>query len=226
MGIALFDLDRTLIDVNSGHLWVREEWRSGNIGMRQAAWAGWWLMRYRFGMVEGLDRVFDTAARSVQGASEAEVDSRVRGWFEREVQHRLRPGGEAAIRAHREAGDRLVLATSGTLYAARAAAAAFGLDEVVCTELEVEDGRFTGGVSVLAVGQGKLRAVAAWAAREGVDLEQATFYTDSYTDITLLEAVGNPVVVNPDGKLRRAAVARGWPVVDWGPAPERAMRAS
>lgn len=216
MSVALFDLDRTLIDVNSGHLWVRHEWREGNIGVRQAAWAGWWLLRYRLGRVEGLDGVFEAAARAIAGESESALEARVERWFDQEVRRHLRPGGRAALERHREAGDRLVLATSGTLYAARAAAAAFGLDDVVCTELEVVDGVFTGQVGVLAVGRGKLDAVAAWAAREGVSLADCAFYSDSYTDVTLLEAVGTPVVVHPDGKLRRAAAERGWPVEDWG----------
>ena len=218
MGTALFDLDRTLIDVNSGHLWVRAEWREGHIGFRQAAWAGWWLMRYRMGLVDGLDGVFEAAARAIEGDSEAELEDRVRVWFDKEVRHHLRPGGRAALERHRAAGDRLVLATSGTLYAARAAAAAYDLDEVVCTELEVVDGVFTGQVSILAVGRGKLDAVSAWAERNDIDLADCTFYSDSYTDVTLLEAVGTPVVINPDGKLRRTAAARGWPVEDWGAA--------
>ena len=218
MAVALFDLDLTLTDVNSGNLWVRNEWREGNIGVRQAVWAAWWLLRYRMGVVKGLDGVFDAAARAVEGTSEALLAERVQRWFDQEVRHHLRPGAQAALERHRQSGDRLVLATSGTLYAARAAAAAYGLDDVICTTLEVEDGRFTGRVDVLTVGPGKLAAVAEWAAAEGVDLADCTFYTDSYTDVTLLEAVGRPVVVNPDGALRRRARAEGWPIEDWGRA--------
>jgi HAD superfamily hydrolase (TIGR01490 family) len=215
-GVALFDLDRTLLDCNSGRLWVAAEWREGRISTRDLAWAGYWLARYSLGLDDGLEQVFDTAVASLQGISEDELDSRVRLWFEREVRHRLRPGGLRALEHHRERGDRLVLATSGTLYAARAAQEAYQLDDIVCTRFEVRDGVFTGRVSDLAVGAAKADRVREWATEEGVELSSCSFYTDSATDLALLEEVGQPRVVHPDRTLARTARQRGWPILDWG----------
>lgn len=217
-GVALFDLDRTLIDCNSGRLWVASEWREGRLRLADVVWAGWWLGRYSLGLDGGLEAAMEAAVASVVGTPEEELEARVAGWFEREVRHRLRPGAAEALAAHRAAGDALVLATSGTWYAARAAAAAYGLDDVVATRLAVEEGRFTGKVEVLAIGAGKARAVEDWAAARGVDLREATFYTDSATDLALLERVARPVAVNPDRALARVAAAHGWPVLDWGRA--------
>lgn len=214
--VVLFDLDRTLIDCNSGRLWVAAEWREGRISWTDVLWAGWWLGRYSLGLGGGLERAMEAAVGSVTGTEEAELDARVARWFEREVRHRLRPGAATALAEHRARGDRLVLATSGTWYAARAAALAYGLDDTVATRLEVRDGRLTGRLTELAVGAGKARAVEAWAAREGVELSRATFYTDSATDLALLERVGRPIVVNPDRALARVAADHGWPVLDWG----------
>lgn len=216
MGVALFDLDRTLLDINSGRSWAVTQWREGRIGVRDLLWAGWWLVRYELGHEDGLDQAMEAAARSVVGEREASLDARVRRWFDAEIRHHLRPGARAALDRHRERGDRLVLATSGSIYAARAAVAAFGLDEPVATTLEVVDGRFTGRLTILAMGEGKTRAVREWADRAGHDLSEATFYTDSTSDRTLLEAVGHPRVVAPDRSLARLAAARGWPVEDWG----------
>ncbi len=216
--VALFDLDRTLLDVNSGRLWVQAEWRAGRLRIRDAAWAAWWLSRYSLGFGEGLEQVFEVAVRSVANSPESLLEARVVDWFEREVRHHLRPGGRDALRAHRDAGDRLVLATSGTQYAARAAARAYGIDEVVCTEIEAVDGVLTGRIATLAVGDAKATACECWAAGQGVDLSQAVFYTDSATDIALMERVAEPVAVNPDRALRREALRRGWPIVDWGAA--------
>src|SRR5207244_4193067 len=84
-----------------------------------------------------------------------------RAWFAREVEGRLRPGGRDALARHRRAGDRLVLATSGLVYAARAAVAAYGLDGYVATVFEVASGRFTGKLDTLAIGPGKERAAPA-----------------------------------------------------------------
>ncbi|MEQ1501240.1 MAG: HAD-IB family hydrolase [Myxococcota bacterium] len=216
MATALFDLDRTLIDCNSARLWAAAEWREGRIGLRDVAWAGYWLSRYGLGYAEGIEGAIEAAVRSVAGAPEAEIDARVRAWFTREVAHRRRPGTAEVLERHRAQGDRLVLATSGTVYAARAAGEAFGIDTVIGTTLEVVDGRFTGRVATSCVGPGKTKAVEDWAAAAGADLDGAWFYTDSASDLTLLERVAHPVVVHPDRTLRRIATTRGWPIVSWG----------
>jgi HAD superfamily hydrolase (TIGR01490 family) len=215
-GTALFDLDRTLLDCNSGSLWVSHEWRAGRITFRDVVWASYWLARYGLGHSSGLDRVMEAAAVSVTGLPEAMLDERVTTWFEREVRHRLRKGARQALVQHRERGDRLVLATSGTSFAAVAAAKAFQLDDVIATRLQCVDGTLTGKVDTMCVGEGKARAVEDWARVQGLDLAHATFYTDSASDLALLERVGHPVVVCPDRALRKIAATRGWPVVDWG----------
>lgn len=214
--VVLFDLDRTLLDCNSGRLWVMAEWRDGRLGARDVAWASWWLLRYSLGLAEGLEGVFEVAVRRLTGSPERALADRTDRWFDDEVAHRLRPGGRAALDAHRAAGDRLVLATSGTLYAARAAQRLWGFDDLICTRLEVVDGRFTGRIASMALGDAKADRVVEWARDHALDLRDAAFYTDSFTDRRTLEAVGEPVVINPDRRLARLARARGWPVRDWG----------
>ena len=82
--------------------------------------------------------------------------------------------------------------------------------------VEVRDGELTGALASSAFGHHKLTACEAWAAREKVALADCTFYTDSYSDVALLQKVGRPVVIDPDRRLARLAAQRGWPVVDWG----------
>lgn len=218
MPAALFDLDRTLLDCNSGRLWVTHEWRQGRIGWRDAAWASWWLARYTLGVADGMEQVFETAVASFEGVEESLVRERTRVWFDEECAPRLRPGARDALEAHRAAGDRLVLATSSTLYSALAAQQHWGFDDLVCTRMEVADGRFTGAIEALAYGDAKLHACVSWAEESGISLDDCTFYTDSITDLSLLEAVGRPVAVNPDVKLARVAEARRWTTEDWGRA--------
>jgi HAD superfamily hydrolase (TIGR01490 family) len=212
---ALFDLDRTLLDCNSGRLWMMAEWRAGHIGVRDVAWASWWLGRYALGNDAGLDQVFATAVATLTGSEEQVLSDRVLAWFEAEVRHRLRPGASAALQRHRDAGHRLVLATSSTQYVARCAVDAYGLHDGVSTRLAVDAGRFTGGIEELAVGEAKLHAVRRWAEGQGVDLARCAFYTDSMSDLALLEAVGEPVVVHPDRRLAAEARRRGWRVEKW-----------
>lgn len=222
-GVALFDLDRTLLDCNSGRLWVQHEWRTGRLRSVEVLLASWWLLRYSLGSDAGLEEAFRAAVGRLAGLREGELQSRVDAWFQREVAHRLRPGARQALEAHRQAGDRLVLATSSTSHAAAAARRAFALDDVVCTCFEVVDGAFTGRIAELAAGPAKAERVLEWARRHDVDLAQATFYTDSATDLALLERVGRPVAVHPDRALARIARRRGWEIVDWGRAPARAV---
>ncbi len=88
-----------------------------------------------------------------------------------------------------------------------------GAQHVVATRMEVVDGRYTGRIEFYAYGQDKADAVRALAAEQGYDLAASYAYTDSETDLPLLEAVGHPAVVNPDRALRRIATERGWQVL-------------
>ena len=196
---------------------MRAEVRAGRLGIADAAWAVWWIMRYQLGAAE-LEPVYEAAVRMLKDQPEGVLAARTHAWFDVEVARRLRPGARVALDAHRAAGDRLVVCTSSSTYAADAACRHFGLTDRVATRLQVVDGRFTGTVAELALGPRKLDATRAWCAREGVDLADATFYTDSVSDLALLEAVARPVVVHPDRPLAAIARARGWPIADWGDA--------
>jgi HAD superfamily hydrolase (TIGR01490 family) len=213
--VAFFDLDSTLLDCNSGRLWMQSELRAGRISWRDAVWASWWLVLYRLGRGD-VERPFIEAVATLAGQEEAVLDARTTDWFASEVAHRLRPGAAETMAVHRAEGARLVLATSSSVYAARCAREAFALDDAIATSFEVEDGRFTGRVGSFAFGPHKLDRVREWADREGFDLAAAAFYTDSVTDLDLMEVVGEPVAVNPDRKLAAEATARGWRIVDWG----------
>ena len=127
MTIAFFDLDRTLLDVNSGTLWLREEWRRGALGFVSAARAATWLTRYALGDVD-LDRALDHAASVYAGVPVDLMTARVSTWFETDVRHRLRPGAQRALDAHRAAGDAIVLATTSSQFIAASAVAVRWVD--------------------------------------------------------------------------------------------------
>lgn len=216
-GVAFVDMDRTLLDVNSGNLWVRHEWKVGRLRTVDALWAAWWLGRYALGD-DSLEMAIHHAASLYKDMPESEMREAVSTWFAAEVRPRVRPGALTALAEHRARGERVVLASSTSQFAAACAQAEWGLDDSVCTVVEVRDGILTGGVTTSAFGPHKLTACEAWAAREQVSLADCTFYTDSYSDLALLEKVGHPVLVDPDRRLARLGAARGWPVVDWGRA--------
>jgi HAD superfamily hydrolase (TIGR01490 family) len=107
----------------------------------------------------------------------------------------------------------VTLITASTPYVAGPVAAHLGIEEYLCTRMEVVDGRFTGRVHLPpCYGPDKIGYAQAFAARRGGDLKEAFFYSDSGSDLPLLEEVGHPVAVNPDPRLKRLATTRGWPI--------------
>jgi phosphoserine phosphatase len=100
------------------------------------------------------------------------------------------------------------------------------IPHLVCSELEVREGELTGAFDrPLCYGRGKLQRAEALVLSLGGSMDRAAFYSDSITDLPLLEAVGHPVVVNPDARLRRIARRRGWPIEEWIPT-RRELRAA
>lgn len=212
---AFFDLDGTLLAANTAALWVRRERRAGRMRRRELARAALFFASYRLGLLD-IDAAFREALKTVRGAPEEDLRRSTHDWYGDEVAARAAPGAFAAVEQHRAAGDLLVLCTSSSLYASEKARDQFGLHEILCTRYEVEAGRFTGDVvRPLCFGPGKVLHAEELATRAGIDLAQSAFYTDSITDLPLLERVGRPYIVNPDPRLRVTARRRGWPVLDW-----------
>jgi HAD superfamily hydrolase (TIGR01490 family) len=217
MRLAFFDLDRTLLAVNSGTLWVRRELALGHISKRQAAQAVWWLARYRLGFAAGED-VVARAVTHLAGTPSADIRRRTTTFYQSEVRSTFRPGALDAIERHRRQNDRLVMLTSSSNYLSELAAEELGFSALLCNTLQVgEDGLHTGLVEGrVCFGEGKLVHASAEASRTGLPLREAVFYTDSFSDVSVMEVVGTPVAVNPDPRLKRHAQRRRWRIVDWG----------
>lgn len=216
MSIAFFDLDRTILAINSGSKWVKSEYTDGFITRWQVVRATAWLLRYHLGIAE-MEGVLREALAAYAGHPEAELRARTRRFCERDVVHQVRPGARAALARHAAQGEQRVLLTTASNYLSEQIGARLGLDGWLCSRFEVDaDGRLTGEPLALCYGAHKVRLAEQWAADAGVALGDCAFYSDSFTDLPMLEAVGRPVVVDPDPRLRRVARRRGWPVADWG----------
>jgi HAD superfamily hydrolase (TIGR01490 family) len=215
--VAFFDLDRTLIAVNSATLWLVQELRDGNVGTLEALRGMTWLARYSLGAAN-VEQALLATVEAVAGRDEATIAARTERFYEGQVRPQFRPGGRQALAEHRARGDALVLLTSSSEYLSRLVVRDLGLDDFLCTRLEVDArGRFTGKPKGrICFGPGKLDAAKGWLAGRGVALGDCSFYTDSASDLPVLEVVGHPVAVNPDVRLARTARQRGWRIEDWG----------
>lgn len=220
VAIAFFDLDRTLIAGNSAVLWLRSEVRLGNISRVKGALASLWVARYHLGFA-GKGDGLRHAISMLTGSEESHLRERSATFYETHVRGLYRPGAREALDAHRREGHKLVLLTSSSAYIAEQVAKDLELDAVLCNRFEVDEtGLYTGRpLGELCYGDGKLSHALGYAHANGADLSDCAFYTDSYADIPVMREVGRPVAVNPDMRLRREALARGWEIVDWGVPP-------
>lgn len=209
-------MDRTLLDMNSSTLWAMHELRQRSISLKQFGRVLVWNALYHLSLID-IETAYKEALAHYRGRLYEELEAETRRWFARDVAHHLRPGARRALREHREQGHHLVLLTSASAFAARAARDTFELDDFLSNDFPTDaNGRLDGTfVTPLCYGTGKVTRARAWAVERDVDLFRSYFYSDSYSDAPMLRAVGNPRVVSPDPRLSREARQRGWPVVAW-----------
>jgi HAD superfamily hydrolase (TIGR01490 family) len=119
------------------------------------------------------------------------------------------------ITAHKAAGRDIVIISSSGAEVVRPIGEMVGADHVIATEMVVEDGKYTGEIAYYAYGPEKATGLRRLADELGYDLSESYAYSDSSTDLPMLEAVGHPSTVNPDKALRKVAVERGWPVLSF-----------
>lgn len=219
---AFFDLDGTLLTVNSATLWLRRERRRRRITPWQVARAALMIASYRVGILD-MESALRSGLRPLRGLREEQIRAETRAWWLEDVRPFVAPGARPVLEAHRRAGDRLVLLTSSSRYASEMAREEFGLDDALFQVYEVREGCFTGEpVRPICYAEGKVEMAERWAREAGVDLAASSFYSDSSTDVPMLERVGHPFAVHPDPRLRVVAKARGWPILDWRSDPATA----
>lgn len=212
---ALFDMDRTLVRVNTANLYIKWQLARGKTRKRDALRALGWIAQYSLGIVDGA-AVAARALRALEGVREDRFREECATWFASEVRVHIAERARREVEQRRDEGFVCAILTASTRYASAPLADELAIEHVICSELEVADGRFTGGyLEPLCYGIGKVHRAERWAEARGVDLAQSIFYTDSVSDVPMLERVGEPRVVNPDPRLRVRAAIERWPVERW-----------
>jgi HAD superfamily hydrolase (TIGR01490 family) len=208
-------MDRTLVRIDTATLYVRHQRRKGQASAGDVARVAWWMLQYTFGVIDA-QRVAEKALLSFKGKLESWLLAECEEMFVASALAHVAAKGRKAVEHHRAQGDFVAIVTGATAYAARPLARELGIDHVVATELEVEGGLFTGRiVPPMSYGAGKVVLAERLAQQHGVRLEEATFYSDSITDLPLLQRVRTPVAINPDARLRRVARRNGWRIETW-----------
>ncbi|HEV7575433.1 MAG TPA: HAD-IB family hydrolase [Caldimonas sp.] len=216
--LALFDLDGTLLAGDTDALWCAFLIDEGLLDRGTFAAANRDVAdRYARGDIAPAEFAAFYAA-TLAGRSPAQWSPLRERFVATVIAPRIGAAAHALVARHRDAGDRLVLTTATNRFLTEPIAALLGIADLVATELEIRaSGAFTGGVAgIVNMRDGKLIRLAAWLAGEGLvgaALDDATFYSDSINDLPLLDAVGVPIAVDPDARLRDEAARRGWRVI-------------
>jgi len=213
---AFFDFDGTVISGYSVTAFIKEQVRRGHLSPRELVELLSTMTSFGLGDL-GFSAMMVAATQFLRGIREDSYANFGEELFESHIARLIYPETRALIRAHLKKGHTVAIITSATPYQVRPAARALGIEHVLCTELEVKDGVFTGAVvQPTCFGPGKVAAAESLSEQFGADLDKSYFYSDSHDDIQLLERVGNPRPLNPNSKLLAVAEQRGWPVRRFG----------
>ncbi len=216
--IALFDLDHTLIPLDSDYEWgeftIAEGWCDSTEFKRRNTE---FFEQYRAGTLDIHEYVrFATQAIRERGALEAAAGHE--RFMKAVIGKGITPQALELVKRHRDAGDEVVVVTATNEFVTRPIAGVFGVTELIAVELARDaSGWFTGEIrGTPSFREGKVARVEAWLAERGLawDDVETTFYTDSMNDLALLEKATHPVATNPDERLRALATERGWRILD------------
>jgi len=212
--LALFDLDNTLLAGDSDHAWGEFLCRHGLVdAVSYKARNDAFYQDYLAGKLDVL--AYQNFCQELLGRTDM---AQLQAWHQQFMTEFIEPivlaKGEELVRQHQEAGDCVAIITATNRFITGPIAARLGVNTLLATECEVQDGRYTGRLTDIPCFQeGKVLRIERWLEETGHSLEGAYFYSDSRNDLPLLERVTHPVAVDPDPILRGIAEERGWQIL-------------
>ena len=217
--LTLFDLDHTLLPLDSDYEWGQFMSRIGAVDpVEFARRNGEFYAQYQAGTLDPvayLEFAFGTLARFPR----SQLDAWHRQFMDEVIRPAVKPGALALVQKHLDAGDLVAIITATNRFVTAPIAQEFGVEHLIAAEPEVDEkGDITGAfVGTPPYGAGKVVNIRKWLDARGQSLEgfaRSTFYSDSQNDIPLLEAVTHPVATNPNALLGAHAKERGWPILN------------
>ena len=214
---AFFDLDKTILARSSSFAFAKPFYREGLIGRSDVVRSAYAHFVY---LASGADHdqmetMREYMSKLVTGWDVEKVQQIVDETLDDIVDPMVFQEAVELIEQHKAAGrDVIIISSSGT-EVVEPIGERLGADLAIGTQVAVEDGHYTGEILFYAYGEGKADAMRSLADERGYNLAASYAYSDSHTDLPMLDLVGNPVAVNPDDELRRLASERGWPILDF-----------
>jgi HAD superfamily hydrolase (TIGR01490 family) len=227
---AFFDLDRTLISGSSAFTFGVAAWRKDMVPTKQfakdATGAILFKLRGDSGDHESIAKVRERILRAVQGSEQQDLVA-LNETIVPKLLGKVRPEAKKLLESHHRRGHATYIVSAAPVEIVEPLAQALGMSGGLGTRAVVSDGVYTGELAgPFCYGPGKVDVIAEVAHWEGYDLSRCYAYSDSASDLPMLEAVGHPVAVNPDNRLQATAAERGWPVVIFRRRTKQVVRRS
>ena len=220
MALVLFDLDNTLLAGDSDYLWGEFLSEKGLVDPAfYAAENERFYQEYKDGKLD----IFEFLAFSLKPLSEHSMDELQqlhKQFMEEKIHPLISSDARMLVDMHRKRGDDMLVITATNAFVTAPIVQAFGIDNLIATEPEIREGRYTGKVSgIPCFREGKVQRLNEWLEARDLNLGNSWFYSDSHNDLPLLEKVTHPIPVDPDTSLAATAEERGWPVLHLHHAP-------
>jgi HAD superfamily hydrolase (TIGR01490 family) len=213
--IAFFDLDLTITKSISGKALARGAYRKGLMTNRDLLNAVFLSLVFRFNLKDPR-KIIDRMVSWVEGIPENTMIDLCYEVIHQVLLPSVYKEARAEIACHKTNHARVVLLSSALRAICQEMAISLGIDDIICSELEVKNGYLTGRpLGHLCFGEEKAVRLLAYCNKNMYSASDAWYYGDSISDLTALKAVGNPVCINPDKKLKKEAVKRAWKILNW-----------
>ncbi|WP_404375086.1 HAD family hydrolase [Vreelandella aquamarina] len=214
MSLAIFDLDNTLLSIDSDHAWgefLLEQGAVDPVAYREANER--FMADYNAGTLD-MAAFLEMALKPLAENTPEQLAAWHQQFMASKIEPHILPKAEELLARHRTKGDTLLIITATNRFITGPIAERLGVDHLIAVDPEMIDGRYTGRVDgVPSYREGKVTRLQAWLENQEVTLDGAWFYSDSHNDLPLLEEVDHPVAVDPDDTLRQIAEERNWRIM-------------
>nr|WP_251041051.1 MULTISPECIES: HAD family hydrolase [unclassified Halomonas] len=212
--MAIFDLDNTLLSIDSDHAWgefLLEQGAVDPVAYREAN--DRFMADYKAGNLD-MAAFLEVALKPLADNSPEQLSAWHQQFMASKIEPSILPKAEELLARHRTKGDTLLIITATNRFITAPIAERLGVDHLIAVNPEVKEGRYTGRVSgVPSYREGKVTRLETWLEGQDLTMEGAWFYSDSHNDLPLLEIVEHPVAVDPDDTLREIAKERQWRIM-------------
>ncbi|HUX56388.1 MAG TPA: HAD family phosphatase [Bacteroidales bacterium] len=213
--IAFFDLDHTIISINSGKAFVKNAYKYGFMTGLHIITGLWLSILYKLNIKDPAKIIY-TMVSWLKGVPEEQVKKLSSDVFRNYLLESIHPEILNEISYHKKNGARVVILSSSIQPLCLKVAEHLGIDDVICSDLEVNYGVYTGNTKgPICFGKEKIVRLKEYCNKNNINPIYSWYYGDDISDLLVLSSVGNPVCVNPDKKLRKAAYKKGWKILQW-----------